>query len=134
MKIIHVPTLAGLTAAQLVTLAINGANTYLGTDLVCAIRAQASGTGSLTNAVTIAEDSAPISEFTPRYLATAIRGAKLAVWCASANIEAVKKEFTDFSFIRVDANVIIYGTCNFNQLDNSYVTEYNRQLGFALWS
>jgi len=47
MKIIHVPTLAGLTAAQLVTLSVNGANTYLGTDLVCAIRAQASGTGTL---------------------------------------------------------------------------------------
>jgi hypothetical protein len=134
MKIIHVPTLAGLTAAQLVTLSVNGANTYLGTDLVCAIRAQASGTGTLTNAVTIAEDSAPISEFTPRYLATAVRGAKLAVWCLTANLERVKSEFTDFSLIKVDLNTIIYGTCNFNQLDNSYVPAYNTQLGYALWS
>jgi hypothetical protein len=134
MKIIHVPTLAGLTAAQLVTLSVNGANSYLGTDLVCAIRAQASGTGSLTNAVTIAEDSAPISEFTPRYLATAIRGAKLAVWCLTSNIDRVKSEFTDFSLIKVDLNTIIYGTCNFNQLDNSYVPAYNTQLGYALWT
>jgi hypothetical protein len=134
MKIIHVPTLAGLTAAQLVTLSVNGANSYLGTDLVCAIRAQASGTGTLTNAVTIAEDSAPISEFTPRYLATAIRGAKLAVWCLTANIDRVKSEFTDFSLIKVDLNTIIYGTCNFNQLDNSYVPAYNTQLGYALWT
>jgi len=134
MKLVHINTLAGLTAAQLVTLAVNGASSYLGTDLVCAIRAQASTTGNFTNGVIISEDSAPVSEFTPRYLATAVRGAKLAVWCLTANLDRVKSEFTDFSYIKVDLNTIIWGTCNFNQLDNSYVPAYNTQLGYALWS
>lgn len=133
MRQITNPTAVTLNKEQLITLVHNGVSTLDALEIYAQIRTQATGYGDPTGTVLVAEDSTPILQFTPRYLATAIRGAKLIVQCLTTNAKQVQTEFEDYSFIRWDTHTIIWGTCNFDQLDNGYTPLFSAQLGYALY-
>ena len=133
MRQITNPTALTLTPEQLITFVHNGVSTLDALEIYCQIRTSATGYGDPTGTVMVSEDSTPILQFTPRHLSTAVRGAKLIVQCLTTNAKNVLTEFEDYAYIKWDTHTIIWGTCNFDQLDNSYTPKYNAQLAYALY-
>ena len=132
MKLVELTTLSsGVSKQDLVTLAVNGVTTYTGSDAVCPVTREATDS---TLTTTIGGDSEPIVTFTPRYLARAKQGCKAAVICTEANADSVKGEFESYSFIKIDStHQLIWGICNYDQIDDGYTPVGPSQITFAYW-
>lgn len=111
----------GQNTAALVTLATNGIFTIDGADLVCAI-AQEATDSTYANSTKIAADSQPIPQFTPRYVKRARVGTNACVVCkngtADVILNQVLSEFETFSYVKDSVYSIVWGTLNFDQIDD----------------
>lgn len=121
MKTLKFTVPTGQNAAALVTLATNGIFSIDGADMVCAITQEATDS-TYANATKIAADSQPIPQFTPRYVKRARVGTNACVVCKNgtnnAILDQVLAEFETYSYVQESAYSIVWGTLNFDQIDD----------------
>lgn len=135
MKFVSLSSIAtGISKADITTLAVNGASSIDRANLLCAIAKKATGADVDSNSVV--EDSQPITEFTPPYLAVPKIGCNAAVICTTTNEAALLGEFATYTVVRVDTNSLIYGTLNFSQNDDGYTPEITsaKAIVYSLWA
>lgn len=135
MVLYEFTSIATISREDCVTLATVGLNTVNKTDALAAVVRQATGS-NLSAGDIIAFDSTPITEFTPRYLATPVRGCRAAAVCLTTNAETVLSEFADYSVVECDAHSFIYGNLNFTQDNNGYtpIISSSKVITFAIWA
>ena len=123
-----------ITTDDCVTLATNGLSTVDAANGLCAVTRQSTNS-SLAAGIAIAQDSAPVVEFTPRFLATPVRGCRYAAVCLTTNEEFVITEMLDYTIVRVDTYSFIYGNMNFTLSNNGYVPVYSsaKVVNYAIW-
>ena len=121
MKTLKFTAPNGQNNAALVTLATNGIFSIDGADMVCAITQEATD-ATYANSTKIAADSQPVPQFTPRYVKRARVGTNACVVCkngtADAVLNAVLAEFETFSYVKETTYSIVWGTLNFDQIDD----------------
>ena len=121
MKTLKFSAPNGQNGAALVTLATNGIFTVDGATFVCAISQEATDS-TYANSTKIAADSQPIPQFTPRYVKRARIGTNACVVCklgaSNAILNQVLAEFETYTYLTEDTYAIVWGTLNFDQIDD----------------
>lgn len=129
MKTLKFPGANTINKAGLVTLAVNGAFSIDGSNIVCAIGSEASGAGYGTSAqaVDCGQDSQPIQQFTPRYLSQARRGSNMAcvvkISGTTQDLNDVLGEFETYSYATDGTYAFVWGTLNFDQIDDGFTSK-----------
>jgi hypothetical protein len=134
MRIYQFASISGLSKDDLVSVVTNGITTVDKSNALSTIAVSATGS-KFTTGTLIAQDSNPIEEFTPRFVATPIKGCKAATVGLATDYQALVAEFEDYTVVYVDTHVCIYGNLNFTQLDNGYVPVITsaKSIVYALW-
>lgn len=144
MKVVKVTDLGNLTADHAVTLALNNATVCDGSIMVNVETEVTNGSieDGASNSL-VGQDSNPVKIVQPRYLPRAKQGCKGVVVIDAAagshSLASVLKEFETYSWLQDGSDYVIWGTINYDQIDDDYTPLIGAAAGsggtdvFAFW-